>query len=240
MQIEDIIHLLFIGIIAVIARAPCLSGDFIHDDFPHILWNQDVINNESNWTSLFSNDILGQTLKSWNKSISQDLYKPLTILTYRLNYIFLGSSSFYFHVVNTIVQSINCWLVYFVVKKLENSSHIALLSTSIFSAHPILTETVCGLASRGNLLSGFFTLIALLVYEKQSILAILMIIFGIFAKEDSILTILLIILVEIIREKKIIKTLFVYGSFLALVLSLRYNYFSKSFKKTRIEHSCTA
>ena len=227
MQLEEIIYLIFIGAISVIVRSPCLFGDFVHDDLPTILWNPDVITNKSNWTSLFSHDIVGRDMVKSRSNFSHDFYRPLTVLSYRLNYSLLGNASSNFHLVNTMVQLVNCWLVYFVVKKMEQSTIAALFTASIFSVHPVLTDTVCGLTNRGSLLSGFFTLITLLVYQKNTILAIFTICLGILAKEESILIILLNISIQIIKRERITHTLFVYGSFLALVMSLRHNYFSK-------------
>ena len=70
-------------------------------------------------------------------------------------------SSTSFHLINNMIHTMNCLLVYTVVKKLEKSWTTAFLAASLFSVHPVLTEAICGIVGRADLLWSFFALIAM-------------------------------------------------------------------------------
>ena len=69
---KQIKHLIFVGILSVIPRIPCLFGGFVFDDRPAILDNQDVVKNnfDSIWNTIFLHDFWGGNLtaKSSHKS----------------------------------------------------------------------------------------------------------------------------------------------------------------------------
>ena len=69
---KEIKHLIFVGILSVIPRIPCLFGGFVFDDRPAILDNQDVVKNnfDSIWNTIFLHDFWGGNLtaKSSHKS----------------------------------------------------------------------------------------------------------------------------------------------------------------------------
>ena len=69
---QEIKHLVFVGILSVIPRIPCLFGGFVFDDRPAILDNQDVVKNnfDSIWNTIFLHDFWGGNLtaKSSHKS----------------------------------------------------------------------------------------------------------------------------------------------------------------------------
>ena len=101
MHLQGIKALILIGALSVITRLPCLLGDFLTEDLPAIVYNQDVSGENVSWTSTFKNDFHGG-----NKSASHKPYRPLTTLTFRLNVVLFGNSSIFFHVVNILLHSI--------------------------------------------------------------------------------------------------------------------------------------
>lgn len=56
-----------------------LSGEFVHDDLPAILYNDDVLGKTA-FTDMFANDFWGTKMKSRH---SHKSYRPLTTLTFR-------------------------------------------------------------------------------------------------------------------------------------------------------------
>ena len=95
-------------------------------------------------------------------------------------------SPMFFHIFNNLLHTINCLLVYFLVKKLEKSKTTAFLSASIFSVHPVLTEAVCGIVGRADLLWSFFALRALsLVFCKPNFLVLILTSQSLLAKEQG-------------------------------------------------------
>ena len=73
---KDIKHLIVVGVLSTISRIPCLFGDFVFDDRPAILNNQDVNSDDSIWNLLFVHDFWGGNLtaKSSHKSFRPVLH----------------------------------------------------------------------------------------------------------------------------------------------------------------------
>lgn len=68
-----------VSIAAIICYINSLSGDFVHDDLPAIVYNRDVVGS-SPLSDIFVNDFWGMRmrLKESHKS-----YRPLTTLSFR-------------------------------------------------------------------------------------------------------------------------------------------------------------
>merc|ERR1712037_828662 len=78
--------------------SPTLQNDFVHDDIPAIVRNPDV-QGRTGFISLFKNDFWG---KAMSEKTSHKSYRPLTVLTYRINRILTGSQAFFFHLTNIL------------------------------------------------------------------------------------------------------------------------------------------
>lgn len=57
-----------------------LSGEFVHDDLPAIIYNDDVLGRTSSVSDILFNDFWGTKMKSRH---SHKSYRPLTTLTFR-------------------------------------------------------------------------------------------------------------------------------------------------------------
>lgn len=68
-----------VGVFAVICYINSLSGDFVHDDLPAIVYNEDVLG-KSSLSDMLLNDFWGMRMK--NKH-SHKSYRPLTTFTFR-------------------------------------------------------------------------------------------------------------------------------------------------------------
>ena len=222
MHPQGIKALILIGALSAITRLPCLLGDFLTEDLPAIVYNQDVSGENASWTSTFKNDFHGG-----NKSASHKPYRPLTTLTFRLNVVLFGNSSTIFHLVNILLHSINCLLAYQVVKKWETNNGIAFYSALLFSVHPLLTETVCSVTGRVELLWSLSALMALLVSEEHDWMVMFFSGLGVLTKEwlHGVMIIPMIIFVQLMKAETTMakSTLVKYFAFLAISLYLRVN-----------------
>ena len=147
--------------IVVVSVAACLCywqgqfAEFTFDDNSAILGNADVRGETPFWT-VFENDFWGTSMKS---KLSHKSYRPLTVFTYRLNYMLAnGYSAWGFHVVNLVLHAANCVLLlrvfsiffggFTAAAVVENSSGVfsaprrSLLAGLLFAVHPIHTESV--------------------------------------------------------------------------------------------------
>ena len=200
---QEVLYLVFIGAVSVVIRIPCLSGDFVHDDLKAIVWNRDVFDFNSNWTSILYNDYWGNEMSD---EFSHKSYRPLTTLSFRINALLLGDSATYFHLINSFLHSINCVLAYLVVKKLEcskSTAYLPYLSASIFSVHPVLTEATCHLVSRADLMWSLFALLALLCPQKQKLIVIFLTSLSAMSKEQGFMIVPMILSIQILKKTKI-------------------------------------
>ena len=89
---------------------------------------------------MFSNDFWGHPISDPE---SHKSYRPLTILSFRLNYWIHGLSPGGYHGVNVLVHSIVCVLVHYVLMVAGVRRNVSWLTALLFTVHPIHTEVVC-------------------------------------------------------------------------------------------------
>ncbi len=97
-------------------------------------------------------------------------YRPLLMLTFRLDYLFWGQEAGFYHLENLLIHGANATLVFFILFRLARpraeqptGSVWPLLGALLFALHPIATESVDWISGRTDLLGGFFVLAATLV-----------------------------------------------------------------------------
>ena len=133
------------------------------DDRAAILANRDVVGNEP-LTKLFSHDFWGQdiTLSDSHKS-----YRPITVLSFRINYFFHGLSAAGFHASNVVIHGVSSIFYYWWVCQWVHDSYTPKVAAVLFVTHPIHVEAVASLVGRADSLSGAFFFLALFTYTKS-------------------------------------------------------------------------
>lgn len=147
---------------ACTAYASALGGGLVYDDLAAVKGNRDL-RPSTPVVNLFFNDFWGTPLR---KEQSHKSYRPLTVLTFRLNFAVHGLDSFGYHLVNFILHALVCLLYHRMCLTLL-PRWTALLAALLFSAHPIHTEAVASVVGRAELLSAVFYLSALLFYIRS-------------------------------------------------------------------------
>ncbi len=96
------------------------------------------------------------------------LYRPLTTLTYLLNYAVLGNGPrpAGYHWVNLAVHEVNVALVYALGIAILGEGAAAWALAAIWGIHPVLTESVTNIVGRADLLAAFGVLAGLLCHLK--------------------------------------------------------------------------
>jgi tetratricopeptide (TPR) repeat protein len=91
----------------------------------------------------------------WWPSIESDLYRPVTTMTYLVNYSVLGNGDrpAGYHVVNLMLHWLNACLVKLIVRSLSGRDDVSFLAAALFALHPIATEAVTNIAGRADLLA---------------------------------------------------------------------------------------
>ncbi|KAG9335877.1 hypothetical protein JZ751_003534 [Albula glossodonta] len=135
---------------------------FVFDDVSAILDNKDL-RPSTPLQNLFLNDFWGTPM---SEERSHKSYRPLTVLTFRLNYLFSELSARSYHLLNMLLHAAVC-VIFLRVCRLfldKTSSRVAAL---LFAVHPIHTEAVTGVVGRAELLSSIFLLAAFLSYTRS-------------------------------------------------------------------------
>ncbi|XP_030069609.1 protein O-mannosyl-transferase TMTC3 isoform X2 [Microcaecilia unicolor] len=151
-----------IVIVVVACYWNSLSCGFVFDDVSAILDNKDL-HPSTPLVNLFQNDFWGTPM---SEERSHKSYRPLTVLTFRLNYLFSELNAVFYHLLNLILHSLVC-VVFLKVCKLFLDSESSLVASLLFAVHPIHTEAVTGVVGRAELLSSIFFLAAFLSYTKS-------------------------------------------------------------------------
>ncbi|KOB72076.1 Transmembrane and TPR repeat-containing protein 4, partial [Operophtera brumata] len=175
-KLVEMIYLLF-GILSFSTLPYLFSihGDFVFDDSEAIVKNKDV--HSDSWTESFSNDFWGANIQS---NLSHKSYRPLTLLSFRLNYFWSGQRlvASHFKVTNILCHSICCVLVWFSFQVILNENNFtkgrkiwtnkAYLSTLLFCVHPVHVESVSGIVGRADVLAAVLFFLAFLMYHKAT------------------------------------------------------------------------
>ncbi|KAI6646012.1 Transmembrane and TPR repeat-containing protein 1 [Oopsacas minuta] len=144
-----------------------LQGDLVHDDKFAIVENPDILNN-LNIINIFSNDFWGTPILNPK---SHKSYRPLTILSFKLNHYLHGLSPYGYHLFNILIHSLNS-LMLFIISYwyiFQDNITLSLYTACLFASHPIHTEAVAGVVGRAELLACFTFLITLLLYHHLCI-----------------------------------------------------------------------
>jgi len=154
---------LLIGLTIVLVSLVCfannLTGKFIYDDYLVVVDNTSI-KSLSNIPSLFFQSYFG-------KDNLAGTYRPLTTISFALNYTIAGLEPYSYHLANIIINAINSLLVYWIVKHYSESKLLGIFTALLFSVHPVHSEAVAAIYGRPELLATMFLLIAWVYYLKS-------------------------------------------------------------------------
>nr|XP_054383013.1 protein O-mannosyl-transferase TMTC1 isoform X6 [Pongo abelii] len=159
------------GAAALLAGASCLcygrslQGEFVHDDVWAIVNNPDVRPGAPLRWGIFTNDFWG---KGMAENTSHKSYRPLCVLTFKLNVFLTGMNPFYFHAVNIILHClVTLVLMYTCDKTVFKNRGLAFVTALLFAVHPVHTEAVAGIVGRADVLACLLFLLAFLSYNRS-------------------------------------------------------------------------
>ncbi|XP_076363533.1 protein O-mannosyl-transferase Tmtc3-like [Tachypleus tridentatus] len=99
---------ILVASVAVIIYCNSLGGELVFDDIAAIQDNRDVRPHNPLY-NLFVNDFWGTPI---HKEQSHKSYRPLCVLSFRLNYAVHGVKPFGYHVVNVFLHALVCVLYF--------------------------------------------------------------------------------------------------------------------------------
>lgn len=196
-----------------------LWGGFVFDDSEAIVKNKDIFL-YTPASSAFYNDFWGSniSLNSSHKS-----YRPLTILSFRLNMFFSNNrlDAFQFHTANVVLHGIlsimslpffECLLKRRKQRKsLVPMDDPAFTGALLFASHPIHCESVAALVGRADILGSILFMLLIILYKSQTNISWILIVFvissaAVLCKETAITVLGMCVIYEIYLKKVSLKS----------------------------------
>lgn len=133
---------IFVAISSMVAAACYINSlhcDLVHDDIFAIRDNQDV-RPETPVAELLRNDFWGKPIAS---ETSHKSYRPLTTLTFRLDYALHGLRPWGYHATNVALHAAVTALFGWICKRaVFGHADLSLLAALLFATHPVHSEAV--------------------------------------------------------------------------------------------------
>ena len=151
-------------------------------------------------------------LKTIFTTYDPELYIPLTLFSFQINYVIGGLDPFSFHLGNLLIHALNAFLVVILLRKLTGSKYAALFAGLLFAVCPIQTQTVVWITGRKDLLLVFFFLLSFLSYiryrggdKRAYIFSIVFFLLALLAKVTAVTLPFVLILYDLTMEKRPMK-----------------------------------
>lgn len=157
--------------------------------------------------------IVGHTY--WWPNGESGLYRPLTTLSYLLNYAILGNTNqpAGYHWINLSLHITNVFLLYALLVRLIGALRIAFFIALLWAVHPVLTESVTNIVGRADLLAALAVLSGFFLYLKSAETTgarraaslggvAVATVFGVFSKESAVVLPAVIVFYELVCGRR--------------------------------------
>ena len=194
------LHAVVVLTVAVLVYLPTLQNGFAYDDLPIIVLDERV-------TSFDVQKILVQGY--WQDTTSA-LYRPLTTLSYAVDWKLSGGSAAWFHLSNAMWHGAVSCLLLLLLRALGAPATPALLAGVLFAVHPVHVEAVANTVGRAELMAAAFVLAAALFWTRPprdaarpagAALIALLSILALLAKESAAVLPGLLVVTDIIQRR---------------------------------------
>ncbi len=211
----SLLGILFVSLWVTAIYYNSLSGGFYHDDLPNLVANPEVKITDLNLTSIE---------QAATSSESGKLKRPISMLSFAMNYYFFGDQPLSFRITNVLLHISTGIIIFLLVYQLKNLSilnlnnneknslYLSLIIAIICLIHPVHVSTVAYIVQRMTILAALFSMLAILFYvlgrkrhissKKTNITYYLLSAFAFIAavlcKENAILTLLILASIELI------------------------------------------
>lgn len=177
--------------VGILTYYSSFKNEFVWDD-NHFFYQNIFTQSLSHILEIFSSNTTA------GAGATSNYYRPLTTFSFALDHQIWGWNPIGFHLANTIIHIFNAFLIYLLLAKLGLRRKISLVLAIIFLVHPIQTEAVTYLSSRGDILYTFLLLLSLYLFTKaldskkktlMLLISLLLFPLSILSKEGAITTV---------------------------------------------------
>jgi protein O-mannosyl-transferase len=145
---------------AVAVHAPAERADWSLDDYDYVAGNPSI-RSVAEALSAFARPFPPQLPE-------KGLYRPLTNLSYAIDYSRWGDDGRGYHETNVALYVLVVWLVFALAASYDGSLPFALAVALVFAAHPVHSEAVDSVTGRSEVLSLAFALASLLLFVRAA------------------------------------------------------------------------
>jgi hypothetical protein len=144
--------------LAVGASVSGITNGFAFDDV-HIIVDDNRTHSLAHWWQFFAQSY-------WPLEKSGDLYRPLTMLGFAIQWALSGGAPLVFHVVSVVLYALVCAAFFGILLELLPLG-AAWLGAALFAVHPLHVEAVANVVGQAELLAALFMFLALLVFLRS-------------------------------------------------------------------------
>ena len=116
-----------------VSYIPVWQNEFVWDDKPYILLSDMVKNFDLN--AIFTEYAVGN-------------YHPFTMLSFAIEYALVKEQTWLYHLDNLVLHTINSWLVFRLLQKLNGNFLTSIVTAVLFAIHPLHVESVAWAAEQ--------------------------------------------------------------------------------------------
>ena len=157
---RHVVAVSFVSVMCAAAFSNSLDNSFHFDDEHSIVKNPNIRELE-NIPSFFVDPA------RFSRNVGSEMYRPLVLVSYALNYRLGGYAVGGYHLVNLIFHTGSAVAFYFLLLQVGIGKPASLVAALAFAAHPVTTEPVNYISSRSESLAAFFFLVALYSYIRN-------------------------------------------------------------------------
>lgn len=200
LPVQRRMHALIVFCLAVAVYLPSLYNGFAYDDVAIVALDERVQNF----------DVAAILIGGYWKDSTSVLYRPVTTLSYALDWAISGGSPAWSHSINILWHAAATVLLLLLLRALRAPPAAALLGAAIFAVHPVHVEAVANIVGRAELMGGAFTLAAALLFTlpMRAVrvprgLALLLTLFALalLSKESAVMLPALLVVIDIARRR---------------------------------------
>jgi protein O-mannosyl-transferase len=148
---------ILLAAVTVLTYASSLGNEFVG-------WDDGLLITENTWIA----GLNWENVKHVFTSYDPELYVPLSLLSYQINYALGELNPFGYHLFNLILHIANALLVALLTLKLSRKGWVAVFCGALFALHPLHTEAVAWASARKDVLSAFFALASMVSYLRYA------------------------------------------------------------------------
>lgn len=191
--------LLIVSITFIVFR-PSLSNELVNWDDPDYVLDNSLIA-----------DLSLPHIKLIFSSFKMGNYHPLTVISYKLDYLISGIKPYGYHLINLLLHMLNVLLVWQIIKFLTKDYWMPFVIALLFAIHPMHVESVAWISERKDLLYSFFYFLTILVYIQninsksigKYIILLLFFILSLLSKAQAVTLPIALLLIDYFYNKKI-------------------------------------